>query len=63
VSGSTRRRGGRVQHSDFEYSEAPLPHPGNGGVLVRILCLSLDTAMRGCETTGKLVLKFGDSNR
>jgi len=42
-----RRPVGMVQRSDFEYTEAPVAEPGAGEVLVRILYISLDPAMRG----------------
>jgi NADPH-dependent curcumin reductase CurA len=48
-----RRPVGMVQRSDFEYTEAPVPDPGDGEVLVKILYLSLDPAMRGWMNEGK----------
>jgi len=48
-----RRPVGMVQRSDFEYAEAPIPHPSDGEVLVKILYLSLDPAMRGWMNEGK----------
>ena len=48
-----RRPVGMVQRSDFEYAEAPIPQPGDGEVLVKILYLSLDPAMRGWMNEGK----------
>jgi NADPH-dependent curcumin reductase len=48
-----RRPVGMVQRSDFEYTEAPIPQPGDGEVLVKILYLSLDPAMRGWMNEGK----------
>ncbi len=48
-----RRPVGMVQRSDFEYTEAPVPEPGDGEVLVKILYLSLDPAMRGWMNEGK----------
>jgi len=42
-----RRPVGMVQRSDFEYAEAPVAEPGEGEVLVKILYISLDPAMRG----------------
>ena len=48
-----RRPVGMVQRSDFEYTEAPIPNPGEGEVLVKILYLSLDPAMRGWMNEGK----------
>ena len=38
---------GRVRASDFELVEAPVPEPGSGEVLLRVLWLSVDPAMRG----------------
>jgi len=48
-----RRPVGMVQRSDFEYTDAPIPQPGDGEVLVKILYLSLDPAMRGWMNEGK----------
>ena len=48
-----RRPVGMVQRSDFEYTEAPVAEPGAGEVLVRILYISLDPAMRGWMNEGK----------
>jgi NADPH-dependent curcumin reductase CurA len=42
-----------VQRSDFEYVEAPVLQPGDGEVLVKILYISLDPAMRGWMNEGK----------
>lgn len=42
-----RRPQGMVSAEDFEYREAPRPEPGPGEVLVRVLYLSFDPAMRG----------------
>lgn len=44
---------GRVRPSDFELVEAPVPEPGPGEVLLRVLWLSLDPAMRGWIALGK----------
>jgi hypothetical protein len=38
---------GMVKASDFRWHEAPIPEPGDGEVLVRVLYLSFDPAMRG----------------
>src|SRR5579871_5621914 len=38
---------GMVQRTDFEFSNAPAGAPGPGEVLLRVLYLSLDPAMRG----------------
>jgi NADPH-dependent curcumin reductase len=48
-----RRPVGMVQRSDFEYTEAPVVEPGEGEVLVKILYISLDPAMRGWMNEGK----------
>jgi hypothetical protein len=48
-----RRPVGMVQRSDFEYSQAPVVEPGEGEVLVKILYVSLDPAMRGWMNEGK----------
>jgi NADPH-dependent curcumin reductase CurA len=48
-----RRPVGMVQRSDFEYIEAPVAEPGEGEVLVKILYISLDPAMRGWMNEGK----------
>ena len=48
-----RRPVGLVQRSDFEYTEAPVGQPSDGEVLVKILYLSLDPAMRGWMNEGK----------
>lgn len=42
-----RRPSGRVQESDFAWSEVPVAAPGEGQVLVRTLWISFDPAMRG----------------
>jgi NADPH-dependent curcumin reductase CurA len=38
---------GLPKPSDWEYTEEPAPEPGEGEVLVKVLYLSLDPAMRG----------------
>ncbi len=48
-----RRPVGMVQRSDFDYSHAPVVEPGEGEVLVKILYISLDPAMRGWMNEGK----------
>jgi hypothetical protein len=42
-----------VQRSDFEFSQVPVVPPGDGEVLVKILYISLDPAMRGWMNEGK----------
>ncbi len=41
------RPSGMPQESDFKLVEAPLPRPGDGGVLLRTAYLSVDPYMRG----------------
>jgi len=42
-----RRPPGEVAESDFHIEEVPMPEPGPGQVLVRVVYLSLDPYMRG----------------
>jgi|SRR5215813_915528 len=44
---------GMVKRSDFEFSTTPAPQPGPGEVLVKVLYLSLDPAMRGWMNEGR----------
>ena len=44
---------GMVKRSDFEFVEAPVRDPEEGEILVKILYLSLDPAMRGWMNEGK----------
>ena len=48
-----RRPVGMVQRSDFEYTQAAVAAPGEGEVLIKILYVSLDPAMRGWMKEGK----------
>jgi NADPH-dependent curcumin reductase CurA len=48
-----RRPVGMVARSDFEYTAAPVVEPGEGEVLVKVLYISLDPAMRGWMNEGK----------
>ncbi|MFA5939643.1 MAG: NADP-dependent oxidoreductase [Sinimarinibacterium sp.] len=48
-----RRPQGMVKREDFEFSELPVPEPGDGQFLVRNEYLSLDPAMRGWMNEGK----------
>jgi NADPH-dependent curcumin reductase len=48
-----KRPVGMVQRSDFDYAETPVAQPGDGEVLVKILYISLDPAMRGWMNEGK----------
>jgi NADPH-dependent curcumin reductase len=47
-----KRQSGMIQRTDFEFSTVPAPEPGNGEVLLRVLYLSLDPAMRGWMNEG-----------
>ncbi|MBX3699190.1 MAG: NADP-dependent oxidoreductase [Dokdonella sp.] len=44
---------GMVKRSDFEFVEAPVRDPDEGEILIKILFLSLDPAMRGWMNEGK----------
>jgi len=44
---------GLIKESDFKWHEEPLPVPGDGEILVRIIYLSLDPANRGWVTNIK----------
>jgi NADPH-dependent curcumin reductase CurA len=44
---------GMVKRSDFDYIAGPVAPPGDGEVLVKILYISLDPAMRGWMREGK----------
>lgn len=48
-----KRPVGMVKRSDFDFVEAPMPTAGDGEILVKILYLSLDPAMRGWMNEGK----------
>lgn len=48
-----KRPKGMVTREDFEYTQAPVPQPNEGEVLVKILYISLDPAMRGWMNEGK----------
>jgi NADPH-dependent curcumin reductase len=48
-----RRPSGMVKREDFEFATAPVAQPGAGEVLVKVLYLSLDPAMRGWMNEGK----------
>lgn len=48
-----RRPVGEPQGSDFEISTTAVPEPGEGQVLIKVLYLSLDPAMRGWMNEGK----------
>jgi NADPH-dependent curcumin reductase CurA len=44
---------GLPKPSDWQYAEEPVPEPGDGEVLVEILYISLDPAMRGWMNDGR----------
>src|SRR5512140_2358864 len=44
---------GLPKRSDFNYTEEPVRDPGAGEILVKILYVSLDPAMRGWMNEGK----------
>src|SRR5215472_17832259 len=44
---------GMVKRSDFDFTTEPVGQPGPGEVLVKVLYLSLDPAMRGWMNEGK----------
>jgi NADPH-dependent curcumin reductase len=44
---------GLPKPSDWQYTEEPVPEPGDGEVLVKILYISLDPAMRGWMNDGR----------
>jgi len=48
-----RRPQGLVKREDFDFAEGAVAQPGEGEVLVKILYLSLDPAMRGWMNEGK----------
>ncbi len=47
------RPAGMAKRSDFEFTSAPAPEPGPGQVLIRVLYVSLDPAMRGWMNEGR----------
>lgn len=47
------RPAGLPKRSDWEYTSEPVPAPGEGQVLVQVLYLSLDPAMRGWMNEGR----------
>ena len=46
---------GLPKRSDFNYTEEPLRDPGAGEILVKILYVSLDPAMRGWMNEGRVI--------
>ncbi len=49
----TKRPVGMVKRSDFDFVESPMPSAGDGEVLIKVLYISLDPAMRGWMNEGK----------
>ncbi len=47
------RPGGLPKRSDWTYTEEPVGEPGNGQLLVKVLYISLDPAMRGWMNEGR----------
>jgi NADPH-dependent curcumin reductase CurA len=48
---------GRPKRTDWTYTEEPVPEPGGGEFLVKILYLSLDPAMRGWMNEGRSYIR------
>jgi NADPH-dependent curcumin reductase CurA len=44
---------GMVKRGDFDFAQVPAPQPGDGELLIKILYVSLDPAMRGWMNEGK----------
>jgi NADPH-dependent curcumin reductase CurA len=60
------RPAGMPKRSDWQYTEEPVRDPGPGEVLVKVLYLSLDPAMRGWMNEGKSYIepvRIGDVMR
>jgi NADPH-dependent curcumin reductase len=49
----TSRPVGLVRREDFDYTEEPVGDPGEGEILVKVLYISLDPAMRGWMNEGR----------
>jgi NADPH-dependent curcumin reductase CurA len=47
------RPSGMADRSNWNYTEEPVPEPGDGEVLVKVLYISLDPAMRGWMNEGR----------
>ena len=47
------RPGGMPDRSNWDYTEEPVPEPGDGEVVVKVLYISLDPAMRGWMNEGR----------
>lgn len=48
---------GMVKPGDFEFTAGPVPEPGPGEVLVKVLYISLDPAMRGWMNEGRSYIR------
>jgi NADPH-dependent curcumin reductase len=48
---------GQPRSTDWEYSEEPVAEPGDGELLVQVLYLSIDPAMRGWMNAGKSYIR------
>ena len=48
---------GMPKSSDWQFTEEPVGEPDEGGVVVKVLALSLDPAMRGWMNEGKSYIK------
>ena len=48
---------GMVKRSDFDFTNAPIPEPGPGEVLIKVLYLSVDPAMRGWMNEGRSYIR------
>jgi NADPH-dependent curcumin reductase CurA len=51
------RPAGMVKRTDFEFTTVPAGEPGSGEVLVKVLYLSLDPAMRGWMNEGRTYIE------
>jgi len=49
-------RVGLPKRSDWKQTEEPVPKPGEGEMLVKVLYISLDPAMRGWMNEGAPIL-------
>lgn len=48
-----KRPVGMLKRSDFDYTQSPVPEPGESEFVVKVLYISLDPAMRGWVNEGK----------
>jgi hypothetical protein len=51
------RPNGLPKASDWQFTEQPVAEPGDGGVVIEVLAISLDPAMRGWMNEGKSYIK------